>query len=242
MKTYILTLQGCEERAEAVSRRLAGSPFGNARPFLGFDGRKSTQEELDRLMDVGFFQQRHHRLPTRGEIGCAVSHRRIWQEIAASGAPALIFEDDILPTREISESEANALTGWLSSRKPRVLLLCDSVIYNPRKKRRIEGSDAEIAPAIEAEGTFSYAVNPAAARILTSGERCNTVADDWALYKSLGIDVSATIPAAYKAIIEGSLIGSDRKETSVPLLRRIRLFLDDKRRRLLLATGLRKHL
>lgn len=33
---------------------------------------------------------------TKGELGCLLSHRAVWQEIATSGAPfAAIFEDDI---------------------------------------------------------------------------------------------------------------------------------------------------
>ena len=42
-------------------------------------------------------------LVTDGSLGCALSHYTLWQEVAASGAGALIMEDDVVTHRKISK-------------------------------------------------------------------------------------------------------------------------------------------
>lgn len=241
MKKYILTLPGCEERAEAVRQRLADTPFRDAVPYYGYDGRKQSEQTLHALMDVDFFSRRHHRMPTCGEIGCAVSHRRIWTEAADNNEAITVFEDDILLTRKISSAEAHSWGEWLSSDEPRILLMCDSVIYRPHDVHCLP-SGFRIVKPYESQGAFAYSINAAAARILTSKPLCDTVADDWPLFQSFGISIYATCPAAFEAIIEGSLIGFDRLKMNFSFLRRLQLFLADKQRKFLLRSGIWKHL
>ena len=56
-------LNGCEvERVSAV------------------DGAKLEAELLNACFDEGLNRQRYHKVLTSGEIGCYLSHRKVWQK------------------------------------------------------------------------------------------------------------------------------------------------------------------
>lgn len=44
-----------------------------------------------------------------GEIGCALSHARVWRRILESGGPALVFEDDAQPVDDFPTRVADVL-------------------------------------------------------------------------------------------------------------------------------------
>ena len=48
---------------------------------------------------------------TLGEMGCFLSHRRVWQDAAISTEPTVIFEDDAYPYRAIEASDLPP-EGW----------------------------------------------------------------------------------------------------------------------------------
>ena len=65
------------------------------------DGSTLTEEDMS-ITSPELSEQRIYRQLTRGEIGCALSHIRLWERIVREDIPeALIFEDDVLIGRNM---------------------------------------------------------------------------------------------------------------------------------------------
>ena len=65
------------------------------------DGSTLTDEDMS-IISPELSEQRIYRQLTRGEIGCALSHIRLWERIVREDIPeALIFEDDVLIGRNM---------------------------------------------------------------------------------------------------------------------------------------------
>jgi len=63
--------------------------------FPAVDGRRLSQQELTKLCDFKWMMRYEGRELSRGEIGCALSHIRVYQRIIKENIPyALILEDD----------------------------------------------------------------------------------------------------------------------------------------------------
>ena len=82
--------------------------------FEAIDGRAI---EYTQLKELGYDTDKWWRDPllkrtlTKGEIGCFISHWRLWEECAQKGEPMLILEDDAVLTEKFDESW---LTGELT--------------------------------------------------------------------------------------------------------------------------------
>lgn len=78
-------LNGCEvERVSAV------------------DGAKLEAELLNACFDEGLNRQRYHKVLTSGEIGCYLSHRKVWQKIVDKNLDfALVLEDDFITKTDV---------------------------------------------------------------------------------------------------------------------------------------------
>src|SRR5260221_6852254 len=48
---------------------------------------------------------------TKGSIGCAVSHFRLWQQCVEKGSPILVFEDDAAGRNDFDEALPKLLAG-----------------------------------------------------------------------------------------------------------------------------------
>lgn len=63
--------------------------------FDAIDGRKLTEEAIAAVYDHERAKTTHWGELTRGEIGCALSHRSVWENLIASGDSGwLVLEDD----------------------------------------------------------------------------------------------------------------------------------------------------
>lgn len=101
-KILVISLRRATERHPRVRERLAGVDY---EIFWGTDARELDLPALER---EGRFSEakarRVHRtgkLMEPGHIGCAFSHRAVWEAIVRNGwQRTLIFEDDVLPRPE----------------------------------------------------------------------------------------------------------------------------------------------
>ncbi|WHP07362.1 glycosyltransferase family 25 protein [Acinetobacter corruptisaponis] len=94
MKVFLVNLDKRPDRLAFVSKQLdeLGIPFER---FAAIDGSKLTME-TQTLFDVPKFILEQKKKPSVGEVGCAMSHRAIWQKILDEQLDyALILEDDI---------------------------------------------------------------------------------------------------------------------------------------------------
>lgn len=98
-KIYIITLQRSTERQEHIKKVLHGL---NYQFFFGSDKNNFSLEELKKKNIYNeAMAVRHHRYSkpmNAGQIGCALSHKNIYEEIINKGyKKTLILEDDVEP-------------------------------------------------------------------------------------------------------------------------------------------------
>jgi glycosyl transferase, family 25 len=111
-RIFVVTLPRATERQARVRSRLAGLDY---RFFHGFDRQVLDLEQLAR---EGVYAptrarrvDRHGRTMRPGEVGCSLSHRKIYEEAIANGwRRVLVLEDDVV----VREEELSRLGAALS--------------------------------------------------------------------------------------------------------------------------------
>ncbi len=211
--TYIINLPTSIERKKYIENLL--SPYTDylSLKFIeAIKGKDLTEEAKRELFNFDKCVKHLGRFMNDGEIGCTLSHRKCYQNILKTEDDyALIFEDDISIMRDFSLIPFRAVERILTSSKPRVVLLSGDTWYF--KKR-------EITKVYEAIGAYSYFINRAAAEMILKIEKPYSVADDWPLYKRLGLELYALIPYFVDANLKMELFSSDVKQETWGINRR----------------------
>lgn len=94
IKTFLINLESRPDRLAFVGKQLddLGLPFRRISAVVGSELSKQQQT----LFDKKRFVLEQKKEPVLGEIGCAMSHRLIWQQVQDDDLDfALILEDDI---------------------------------------------------------------------------------------------------------------------------------------------------
>ncbi|XP_057259463.1 procollagen galactosyltransferase 1 [Pezoporus wallicus] len=97
-EVFLINLRRRAERRARMLRTLREQEI-SCKLVEAVDGRAMNSSEVQALgirMLPGYRDPYHGRPLTKGELGCFLSHYRVWQEIAARGLRAsLVFEDDL---------------------------------------------------------------------------------------------------------------------------------------------------
>lgn len=187
MKAYVINLPRALERRKAMKQRLASTPLADAEFVDGVDGRALSQKQREELFDYYRYGRAFDAPPLPGEVGCALSHYKLWQKIASGNRPAIIMEDDILIDGDLTPYIART-EKWLDSNEPRAMLLTHFFVYRPETLSSENGL-LETARAMQAYGAIFYAINPAGARLILNLGKPAYVADDWRYFSRHGLDV-----------------------------------------------------
>lgn len=102
-RILIINLAASVDRREQMARHLA--ELGLVGEFFpAIDGRKMSDEEIAAVYDAARARTTKWGELTRGEIGCALSHRSLWQALVDSGDCGwLILEDDALLAPDVPQ-------------------------------------------------------------------------------------------------------------------------------------------
>ena len=113
--TFVINLDRSKERLNQIARQLDGFGLSWER-FPAVDGTALSDETCDRLLDPTGKAARYHRPLSKGELGCFLSHYRLWQKIADSDLKAaVILEDDAILSTEfpqVIQSLMGTQTAW----------------------------------------------------------------------------------------------------------------------------------
>lgn len=91
----IINLDDSIQRWESLSKQVAELGLSCTR-FSATLGSALSVQEKQSWYDSAANTKRHHRNLTNGEIGCYVSHYRIWQKIVNENIPCcIVLEDDL---------------------------------------------------------------------------------------------------------------------------------------------------
>jgi glycosyl transferase family 25 len=106
---YLVNLERSQDRLKAVTPlcQELGFPFYR---INAVDGYKLTDETLRQFVDCQRYQSLMGRSPYKGEVGCALSHIKIWKALLESPySYALVLEDDVA----FSPVKLRQLVLWL---------------------------------------------------------------------------------------------------------------------------------
>lgn len=214
---YILGLER-NFRGENLVNTL-NAHFKDVQVFFGFDAYSSSQSEIDEFLDLKLTQFLIHRKISRGEAGCAISHKMIYDEVALRQIPnALILEDDCLVTDFPKLLSIIQDFSQLISSNPQapIALQLGSLHFNYSK------DEPELLLekiAFPSYGTFGYFISQSAAVLLSEKNLRISATADWPIW---ALDIQWYRPS--QSIIQVQL------ETSTILQDRSEIFLRDNRK------------
>ena len=247
MKSLLINLPSSTERREFMRQSLASFSNIEVKVIDAIDGRSMSENEQKRVFDHAEFYKENYRMPRPSEIGCALSHQKAYGIITNANEAMLVFEDDVYTVEDIDPYIPD-IELWLSSPEPRILLLGSACLYRKGHAESIQGNLAGrmFTPRNYSFGAYAYAINPAAAHLLTS-KRPGSTADNFVpLCKKKGIELKAIIPPLMKPLDEqqspSTIVTTSDADISYPLTVRIRFRIRDTWRKWLVASGIFKRL
>lgn len=160
MKVYCINLPRDVERRAKMEGEL--KKLSIPVEFIkGVDGRRLTNEELKKVYAKWRTRFRHGKDLSRGEIGCALSHVKIYDEVLkGADEVGMVFEDDV-SFRDGAFDALHKVEGFLKATND------PAIVQLPGLERDLPQGDAtEIIPVKSAMGTYAYAINRAGAELL----------------------------------------------------------------------------
>jgi glycosyl transferase, family 25 len=219
-RVLVVSLARAHERRARVLERLGGLDFEF---FTATDKRELDRE---RLVAAGLFDEsatprrfRHRREMNLGEIGCALSHRRIYEETVANGwSRVVVVEDDVVPRPEALAHLPAALaqlpagwdlcylgywknerpSAWAHVKRATYVALSPLRLVPWRTGEALRLLPSPFAPHLRRAGlhmcTHAYAVSAEGARKLLAAQTPVAFRADWLLtYLTLRGELSAFV-------------------------------------------------
>ncbi len=194
-KIYILNLKSDKNRRENIINELKKQNISNYEIIEAVDGNKLKQNEIDLSISKNkkFINPINTNM-SKSEIGCALSHIKIYREIINCNLDfALILEDDAIFINKFTENLKTFIIKNLKFKKQIILL---SELWEFYKKPIDRENEYEIVDVTNAFFTHSYFINREAAKSLVSFNfPVKTVADNFVIFKIFcGIKITGLNP------------------------------------------------
>lgn len=204
LKTYIINLEKSTIRKQYMQELLKPYTFLDVEFIKAIDGRLLSEEERKTLFDYQKSRKLYGRVLNEGEVGCALSHRKVYEELLrGKDLYALVLEDDVAIQRDLNSLDLSKVDKVLNSTKPRVLMMSGDYCYYRKRP---------IIKTVFALGAYAYIINKAAARLILEKTRACCVADDWVYYRRIGLRLFAVYPYMIDANLNMELLSSDVKQ------------------------------
>ncbi|OCW58350.1 glycosyltransferase family 25 protein [Hoeflea olei] len=177
IEAFIIHLARAEARRPQVERIRAASPVP-AEVIDAVDGRALPKAEIDAVLSrQSLFDPPYPFELSMGEIGCFLSHRKVWREIVERGlAAGLVLEDDVEIDRE-AFARAFAMASEVVDREGYIQFQVRPVPGSAAEVER-RGDVVLVRPDIVMLRTSAQLVSAAqAARLLELSERIDRPVD-----------------------------------------------------------------
>lgn len=200
MRIYCINLASATARRERVFEEC--QKFGLSVEMIdAVNGKGLSEQEL--RSQVFDFENNYL---TRGEIGCALSHLKVYEKMLANGDNhALVLEDDVLfslDPRPFIEGAAKS-----DPDQPLVFLITRYKSYLKNRERMF--GDIAFYPTLNANCAHAYVLTRAAARnMLRSLLPVRIVADHWKFFMQCGL-VKVWVCEEQFAVQDGEAGGSE---------------------------------
>ncbi|MBC8950099.1 glycosyltransferase family 25 protein [Xenorhabdus sp. TS4] len=181
MKVFVINLEKDTNRRKNIQREIEKFKLNNVEFISAVNGYTLTDNQL---MD-SVFNYPECQL-TKGEIGCALSHLKIYKRIVDEKIPlALILEDDALLSLKINKV-ISEIKDFDNCNVPNVYLLNKAKSYIKNKK--IESNNLSFYSIYEASYAYGYVVNyQAAQNLIDNMSPIRFEADMWGIFRILNI-------------------------------------------------------
>ena len=203
-KVYIINLQKDKNRKKNILNELKKQNLKNYKFISAVNGNKLKKKEINSLIskEKNFINPINTNM-SKSEIGCSLSHIKIYKEIVKSDIDyALILEDDAFFLNKFTKNLKKFISINFKYKKQIILLSELREFYKiPIDKEK----DYEIVDVTNAYFTHSYFINNEAARsLLHFNFPVKTVADNFIIFKIYcGIKITGLNPY---------LLGQDKKK------------------------------
>ncbi|MFB6324673.1 glycosyltransferase family 25 protein [Pantoea deleyi] len=188
MKIFIINLARSVERRKSMAQQLSALNL-NYEFIDAIDGKKLTHDEiLQNTKPISY-------AVTCGEIGCSLSHIKIYKKIKSENIPiALILEDDAL----LSPETVSALSEIeeLNLKNPTITLLTEDPKYIGSPLHNSRFKNHKIFKVLEGACSHGYIINNSAAcKMVDFLYPVWMVADKWQLLNEYSVcNVEAVVP------------------------------------------------
>lgn len=151
MKIFYINLARSADKRKNMRER-----FTAAERLPAVDGKFATKKSiLPYAADRTWRDPSHKRRMTRGEVGCILSHIRLWEKCVKLNEPIIVLEDDVIIKQE----------DWLEQTK-NALSNFDFVYIN---NKYISGEQVSLSDTLQTAGfsywTCAYAITPKVASL-----------------------------------------------------------------------------
>jgi len=188
---YVINLEDNKPRLDDVTKQLDALSL----PFERIDavaGRKLSADQINDIYDKHANKTLHHRNLTVGEIGCYLSHRKIWRMMVDKQIErVLILEDDIQVQPSLVEclKLIEASSGW------DVLKVADFENVAPAATQQLNDNFHLVSYNKVPNRTMGYFITLSAAKRLLQREKIYRPVDvDFQFYSDFNISVCGLRP------------------------------------------------
>jgi GR25 family glycosyltransferase involved in LPS biosynthesis len=183
MKIFVITLPAATMRQESIKSQLNALNL-TFEFFPGADGRKLGNDEILKYYDTKKANKYLGRDLTRGEIGCALSHKHIYEKMIADNIQrTIVLEDDII----IDDKFPDLVCLLDKFRISSYIVKLDSVDKQtvPWHKIRLSAEYSIEHPLSSVTYTWGYYIDILAAKtMLKILDKIFLEADRWEIFKS----------------------------------------------------------
>ncbi len=108
---FIINMPKDKDRRSIMQERL--NDLGLCGDFIeAIDGRKMNSKQIDAVYDSAKRKRYFGRDMTKGEIGCLLSHRKIYEKMIDDNIPhAVILEDDVIFEKDFKQALAGIMVA-----------------------------------------------------------------------------------------------------------------------------------
>jgi GR25 family glycosyltransferase involved in LPS biosynthesis len=101
MRFYVINLKRRSDRKESILKQFKKYNITNYEIVEAIDGEKLTDNYINPLLNNDQILKIHQKQMSKGEVGCFLSHLKIFKKILKYGSRSIILEDDALLTDRI---------------------------------------------------------------------------------------------------------------------------------------------
>ncbi|NVK23387.1 MAG: glycosyltransferase family 25 protein [Gammaproteobacteria bacterium] len=188
---YVINLDDNQPRLADVTEQLEVLNL-NFERISAVAGRRLTEQEITECYDANNNLKHHHRDLTKGEMGCYLSHRKIWQKMVDGQIPkALILEDDIRIQPRLLEALdiANKSQGW------EVIKVADAESVCPAHSKELTDNMTLVSYFKVPNRTMGYFITLEAAKKMLSLKRFYRPVDvDFQFHTDFDVSVCGITP------------------------------------------------